>query len=242
MKRKDVTVTAIMTAGRYENTWCRNHIELSLRELGIPLIVSGGVYYGQCMQIMLTEAVSKGVQFAITIDGDSVFTAKQLQRLISIINQEEDMIDALCALQVRRGMPTTLGTIAGVRSKQWDGYPLKVDTAHFGLTVINLAKLATVAKPWFFCQPNEYGEWTGEKIDSDVWFWKQWREAGHTIYMDPGVRIGHVEEMIAIHNEDMTVTHMYPADWVAKVKENNERSQVVEAVETVSDRPLTNVA
>lgn len=242
MHSKDVTVTALMTAGRYENTWCRNHIEYSLRKLGIPLAVSGGVYYGQCMQIMLTEAVSKGVQFAITVDGDSVFTPEQLQRLISIINQEGNKIDAICAMQVRRGMPTTLGTIAGVRSKVWDGYPLKVDTAHFGLTVINLEKLATVQKPWFFCQPNENGEWDGEKIDSDVWFWKQWREAGHSIYMDPGCRIGHLEEMVVVHQEDMTVRHMYPADWVEETRKNHDANQVAEAVEEVSDRTPINAA
>ena len=38
-------VAAIMTAARYENTYCRNYIEIALKELGIPLTVSGGVFY-----------------------------------------------------------------------------------------------------------------------------------------------------------------------------------------------------
>jgi len=231
MTHKDVTVTALLTAGRYENTWCLNQIEFSLRTLGIPLVVSGGVYYGQCMQTMLSDAIANEVQYAITVDGDSVFSPDQVKRLISIASQEEQTIDAICAMQVRRGMKTTLGTIEGTLEAVWEGYPVKVDTAHFGLTVINLKLLAEVEKPWFFCKPNENGDWTGSKIDSDVWFWRQWRDAGNTIYMDPGCRIGHLEEMIVMHNDGMQVEHIYPADWVEANKKHdaNKTNSNVEA-------------
>lgn len=212
MDSKKVTVAALMTAARYENTWCRNQIEFSLRSLGIPFTVSGGVYYGQCMQIMMEDVLRKSIDYIVTVDGDTVFYPHQLQRLISLAVQEN--FDAICAMQVRRGAKHMLGTIAGKTSAGWDGYPLKVDTAHFGLTVISTKSLARVAKPWFFCQPDEKGEWGENKIDSDVWFWKQWKEAGNSLFLDPGVRIGHVEEMVVLYEDDMTIQHVYPKEWV----------------------------
>lgn len=212
MGNVNVKVAAVMTAARYENTWARNQIERALKILGIPLTVSGGVYYGQCMQRMLESLCKTDCDFAITIDGDSIFTAGQLQRLISIV-AKESQIDALCGLQLRRGKADLLGTAEGQRSLDWNGYPLKITTAHFGLTVIRIDKLRTTPKPWFAAKPNPDGEWTGEKTDDDVWFWLQWQKAGNSVFMDPGVRIGHLEEMIATCDENMKPLHVYPADW-----------------------------
>jgi hypothetical protein len=216
-------------------------MEHSFRKLGIPLIVSGGVYYGQCMQIMMEDAIKAGVEYILTVDGDSVFTAEQLQRLISIAVQEKESIDALCAMQVRRGKKSILGTLEGHTSATWNGYPLRLDTAHFGLTIINAKKLAEVPKPWFFCQPSSTGGWDDDKIDSDVWFWCQWKKAGRTLYMDPGSRIGHLEEMVAIHEEDMSITHMYPAEWVERIQRQNANDKTAEALEAVSDRAGSDV-
>lgn len=216
MEQRTVRIAAVMTAPRYENTYCRNYIEMALRKLGIPLTVSGGVYYGQCMQKMLEQLCATDCQYAVTVDGDSMFTADQLQRLLSIIEQEEQ-IDAITGVQLRRGKLDILGTAHNGETKlEWDGYPLKVRTAHFGLTVIDLAKLRQVPKPWFCATPNENGMWDGNKVDDDVHFWFQWEKAGNSIYMDPGVRIGHLEEMVAVYDADLKPMHVYPCDWVAE--------------------------
>lgn len=214
-------VAAVMTAGRYENTYCRNHIEIALKKLGIPLTVSGGVFYGQCMQKMLTTLCNSDCEYAVTVDGDTMFTADQLQRLLSIVHKEEQ-IDALTGIQVRRGKATMLGTVHGGRKVgddavrvDWDGYPIRAKTAHFGLTVIDLAKLRATPKPWFMATPNEDGDWEGSKIDDDVHFWVQWEKAGHSIYIDPGVRLGHLEEVIATFDEQMQPVHQYPCEWEA---------------------------
>ncbi len=210
---RKVSVCAVMTAARYECTFARNMIERALRTLNIPLSVSGGVYYGQCMQKMLEQLVDHGeIDYAVTVDGDSLFTAEQLSRLMAIIVQE-DKIDAIAAMQCRRGMNTMLGTIEGKTETEYHGYPLKVDTAHFGLTVLDLKKLRSVKKPWFFSQPNEDGMWETTKIDCDIWFWKQWREAGHSVYIDCDCRIGHLEEMVSVFDDKMKPTFMHTADW-----------------------------
>jgi len=144
----NVKVQAIMTAPRAEITWCRNQIEKAMNELRIPLSVSGGVYYGQCMQMMLEDAIDQGVEYAITVDGDSVFTGDQVHHLISLAVQED--MDALCAMQLRRGKPHMLGHRFGEVSGVWDGYPMQVDTAHFGLTVLNLKKTRCCRKALVF--------------------------------------------------------------------------------------------
>ena len=217
-----IKAAAIMTAARYENTFCRNWIERGLKPLGIPLTVSGGVYYGQCMQKMLEQLVTTDCQYAITVDGDTMFATKDVQRLLNLIVQEPD-IDAITGIQVRRGKPTMLGTVDGgvvvgddERRVDWNGYPLKARTAHFGLTVIDLAKLRQVEKPWFAATPNQSGEWDGEKVDDDVHFWMQWEKAGNSVYIDPETRLGHMEEMVVMHDEKLNPVHLYPTEWAAK--------------------------
>jgi hypothetical protein len=213
--KQEIRVTALMTAPRYESAWCRNVIEQACSTLGIQLVVSGGVYYGQCMQMMLEDAIREGAQYAVTIDGDSVFTAEQMLTLIQ--TTVRNGYECLASAQVRRGKPHILAYRAGERSAAWTpGTPIEVDTAHFGLTVINLEKLASVPKPWFFCQPDSDGSWRGDKIDSDIWFWKQWQKAGLVCRVDPAISIGHMEEMIVEYDDQHQVRHYYPLEWQVK--------------------------
>jgi len=212
---KLVRVAALMTAPRYEAVYARNHIELALSAVGIPLTVSGGVYYGQCMQHMLESLMGK-VDYALTVDFDSMFTTKHVQRLLSII-AEHDQVDAIAAVQPKRGCGEILASRReGAREVEWTGHPIQVDSAHFGLTVIDLKKLEAVPKPWFWAQPNEDGRWDGSKIDDDVYFWKKWQEAGNRVFVDPGCRLGHLEEMVTVFSDDMQVIHLYPKEWTEK--------------------------
>lgn len=215
-----VTVAAIMTAPRHEIVWARNQIQRALSGVNIPLTVSGGVFYGQCMQLMLEDLIRQGnIDYAITIDYDSIFTTADIERLLEVIITRDD-IDAVCGIQCRRGKGTMLGTAPGgkmtgpdTKTLHWDGNPIKATTAHFGLTVIDLRKLETIAKPWFWSKPNDEGRWDGEKVDDDVHFWLKWRDAGNSIFIDPRVRIGHLEEMVTTYDEQMQVRHVYPQDW-----------------------------
>lgn len=205
-------VEAIMTAPRYEPVLSRNYIEMSVKQLHIPLMISGGVFYGQCMQTMLADLLRRNVELALTIDFDSMFTAGHIERLVDIMDADAS-IDAVAGIQAKRGCGSILAAVDGETSQQWDGKPVRVASAHFGLTLIRVEKLRTLPKPWFFAQPNADGDWTGEKIDDDVWFWRQWAAAGNTVYVDPGCRVGHLEEMVTVFNERMQLQHQYPRDW-----------------------------
>ena len=212
MKTKDVKVSAVMTCGRYEAVAARNAIEAALRPLGIGLITSQGVFYGQCMQRMFQDVLKLNADIILTIDGDSVFKTEHVSRLLNVIVQE-DQIDALASLQLRRGKADVLGFHEGKTSLEWNGYPVQVTSAHFGLTALKVDKLRAVKKPWFFSQPDENGEWETNRIDDDIWFWKQWKEAGNTLFLDAGCRIGHLEEMVAVFADDLTPMHIYPGDY-----------------------------
>lgn len=211
-----IKVHAFMTAARYENTLARNHIEIALQAIGIPMQVSGGVFYGQCMQNMLHDALQYEIDYALTIDGDSLFTAHHIQRLLNVIATPGNNIDALAALQCKRGCTHPLAS-CGEETITITGEPFPVHTAHFGLTAINMRKLAAVPLPWFCDEPGPDGTWTHkDKIDADISFWRAWVNAGNTLYMDPKCSIGHLEEMVAVFNEQMQVEHLYPQEWRAR--------------------------
>lgn len=209
---KEVKVAAFMTAPRYCNTWARNIIDNGLKKAGIPLIVSGGVFYGQCMQMMLEDAISIGVEVALTVDFDSIFRPDQVTELVSVLLANEH-IDAIASLQSRRGMAFPLFTNGSAQRVEFKGEPLQVATAHFGLTAIRLDRLKDIPKPWFHSRPDPNGQWAANKIDDDIWFWHQWKEHGRTLYIDSACSIGHLEEMIACFDENGNHQFMYPNDW-----------------------------
>jgi len=209
---KDAKVSAVMTCGRYEAVFARSMIEAALREVGIGLMYSQGVFYGQCMQRMLQSVIDIDADIVLTIDGDSIFKAEHVRRLLNIIVNDEK-IDALASLQLRRGKADVLGFHESQTSIVWTGDPVQVTSAHFGLTALRVDKIAKCKKPWFYSQPDENGEWEKNRIDDDIWFWKQWKEAGNSLYLDAGCRIGHLEEMVATFSEDLTPMHVYPGDW-----------------------------
>ena len=184
----EVRVGAVMTAPRYESVWARGCIEKAFAALRIPFNVSGGPFYGQCMQNAFESAVENGLQYLIAVDFDSIFMADHVQRLLSIIVQE-DQIDAIAATQPMRGngrMMSSHGT-GEAETVEWTGYPIKVKFAHFGLTILDVSKFEAVPKPWFASQPNDHGRWQGKKIDDDTWFWHQWDAAGNSLFVDPGL-------------------------------------------------------
>jgi len=214
-----VKVAVLMTAGRYENTYCRNVIESAIRESGLKLSISLGVFYGQCMQEMMNDVVKDGCELIVTVDGDSIFNTTHIDRLIQMIANNEH-IDALASMQPRRGISYPLFTVGNQTECKIDvtrDEPFEAVTAHFGLTVIRALKLAKMNKPWFHSTPSPDGDWSKEsgKVDDDIYFWRKWKENGNTLYVDPGCRIGHMEEMVAHYDEDLQLQHGYPSDWHA---------------------------
>jgi hypothetical protein len=104
-------------------------------------------------------------------------------------------------------------TCLGKQEVETNGEAIKATTAHFGLTLLRVDALRTVPKPWFKAEPDASGEWGNDRLDDDIWFWHVWRKAGHTIYVDPEVRIGHLEVMVSEFDESMKVRRMHVDKW-----------------------------
>ena len=215
-KIKIAAVTSIPRVG-WNDAW--GVMFDALRHFGIPLRRFTGVYWGQCMQRVLEGCVADDLDWILTIDYDTMFTAEHLDRLMHTFGQRPD-IDALAALQCRRAKDTPLCTVPGEKDKMIDGTPFKVATAHFGLTLLRVESLKKCAKPWFWAKPDEKGEWGDNRLDDDIWFWQQWREAGNTVYVDPSVAVGHLEVVVADFATTFEAKRIHPTDWIETHKKD----------------------
>lgn len=211
--KTEICIQAFMTLPRYEAVIARNIIQESLRQLGIGLVTSQGVFWGQCMQRMFEEAVANHCDWILSIDSDSLFSAEHLSTLLDEF-AKTPQADAMAALQCRRGKPFPLLTCGHEQNIEiTDKAPIKVTTAHFGLTLIRVESLLDVPKPWFFAEPENGGTWGDQRLDDDIWFWHQWRKAGKSIYVAPKVSIGHLEETVAVFDDDLNPKHEYVHEW-----------------------------
>ena len=91
--------------------------------------------------------------------------------------------------------------------------PLKVTTAHFGLTLLRMEHFKDLPKPWFKGEPDKDGGWGDDRLDDDIWFWHIWRKAGRTVYMAPRVRIGHLELIVSEFDDDFQHRQISMPDW-----------------------------
>jgi hypothetical protein len=211
MSGTQLKIGGVMTTPRYENSYARTVIERAFHKVGIPLTNTGGPFYGQCMQAMFNDAIKANCDYIITTDFDSLFTEYDLRALIqTTVNND---LEAVAALQSRRGSPFPLLTKGGETLVEFTGEPLRVSTAHFGLTMISVKHLKQIAKPWFWSKPDDQGEWQEGKLDDDIYFWAKWREAGFRVFVDSSVSIGHLEEMVAVFDADGKHKHIYPHEW-----------------------------
>ncbi len=211
-------ITAIMSVPRlgFNDNW--GCIVDALRPFKIPVRRFTGVFWGQCMQAVLEDCLKDGLDWVLAVDYDSMFTSQHLDTLMGIFGANPD-IDALAALQCRRAGDTPLCAIKGQAQVAVDGSPIKVHTAHFGLTLLRVPELKDIEKPWFKGEPDKDGGWSDEgRMDPDIWFWHQWRKAGKTVYTTPMVRIGHLSVMVGEFDENMKHRYVTTGDWYRREK------------------------
>lgn len=213
---REVKVRAIMGLPRvgWNDAWLS--ITESLRPLGIPVETHTGCFWEQNVQKGMERAVDEGVDWLLTFDYDSMVLPQHVARLIDILTSRED-IDAVAALQMRRGVETPLMGITGQRTAEVDHFqPIEVHTAHFGLTLLRVECLKSMPKPWMHSVPDENGEWSDGRRDADITFWDKWRAAGHSVYVAPDVRIGHLELVVSEYDlidGELKPVHRHITEW-----------------------------
>jgi len=217
---KYTDMRACMTMPRLawtDNMFC---VSQACTQLGIPVQNSIGVFYGQGMQRLFEQcAANHDLKWVVTIDYDSIFDWKDIVCLRQIA--EENDLDAIAPMQAGRERNVALfntvqgdGNVRPVTRADLSATWFPVSTMHFGLTLIRVDKLRTLPKPWFVSKPAEDGTWREGRIDDDIWFWKQAREANWKIGISPKVHIGHIECMISWYTPDHNKEYQTMFSWL----------------------------
>ncbi len=184
----------------------------AMNAIGIPIEQHQGCFWAQNIQKALKRALRDGIDWVITLDYDSMILPMHVQRLLEIMGAYPH-IDACAALQMRRGAETPLFSDGTTQREFNDWSPIKVNTAHFGLTVLRVECLKDLPKPWLIDQPDANGDFDGDHIDADIVFWKKWKEAGKSVYIAPDVRIGHLELLVSEFDDDLKPRHFHVHEW-----------------------------
>lgn len=195
MAKPDISVAALMSCPRIGWTDSWSCIEASLRAFAIPLWRAGGPWWHHGMDSLFARAVELGLEWVLTLDYDSVMIPAHLERLFDLMRNRPD-IDALAPVEADLDGLAIAGGLEGDRLPM-DGWPVQVEMAHFGCTVIRVQAIRETPRPWFREQTDSQGGYEGnDKCDADAAFWKAFRDSGHRAYIATDVRIGHVSAMV----------------------------------------------
>lgn len=196
----------------------------ALMPYGIVPVRYEGCFWGQCIERVMTDLAKKH-DWIMTVDYDSIFTREQVGALIRLVHEHPE-VDALAPMQMARGRAGAKPLLVirdddgQVKTRMdiehFEKPLLKVETAHFGLTLIKSEKLLAMPHPWFRSEPAPDGTWGEGRIDDDIYFWHRWRDAGYTAYVANRVVLGHAELMISWPNGTLDPIHQYPSDFFEK--------------------------
>ena len=197
----EVKVAALMSCPRLgftDNFFC---IAQALAPHGISPIKYTGAFWGQCLQNCMEDVIESS-DVILTFDYDTIFTAKTVEALLTLMLYSG--LDGIAPLQTKREANTVMFALPGVKPEDkttvendWFDKPVqRVETAHFGCTFLRTEALKKVPKPWFIASANDQGSFRGGHIDEDIAFWKAWAKAGNSLGIATGVSVGHAELMI----------------------------------------------
>lgn len=194
-------------------------VQKALQQNGINLSWYTTAFWHKGIQQGFNGAIKAGADWILSLDYDTVFDPHQLAFMLAVFGNNPGM-DALAAIQPRRGTGMPLMSVKNAKgqtvSQCYGDKPIKAYSAHFGMTLFRTAALKTFQKPWFQAVPDKDGEYSDAGIDPDIDFWVKWAAAGKTLYVDPRVRIGHLEVMVSYLDENMEQHHMAVSKWRAQ--------------------------
>jgi hypothetical protein len=193
----------------------------ALLPYGIPITRHTGAFWHQCLARVMKQAMDDGAEWILTIDYDTVFDRQAIETLAWLLHDNPDA-SAIAPIQAQRGKSTPLMTI-----RQPDGTNacmiqrdalkadlLKINTAHFGLTLIRASAFEKIGHPWFLGTPNQDGEWGEDHVDDDIHFWNRFEAAGLNLYLASRVPVGHIVEMVSWPDGNMAAMYQRPEDYM----------------------------
>ena len=188
-------------------TWTDNSFSLTgaFTRLNISTLRGCGALWEQTLDRLIRRAGNYPVKYILTVDYDTVFNEFHVLELYDIMEANSD-IDCLIPLQTRRGnqlpMFESFKHQVGedgeteeleIPDEEMQSDFFEIDSGHFGLTLLRVAKLGLMKKPLLKSIPSADGDWEAGTIAADMYFWKNARTAGLKICLAPQVYIGHIE-------------------------------------------------
>ena len=208
----DIAVECVMSGPRFGPISNLFGWAQALMPLNIRPTLAQGAFWSQGLTRVFEQFIDSA-QYLLVTDFDTYFSREDVEQLVAIAMTFQ--CDALAPLQVKREDGRPMLTLKGTLDnpppdgstqlpRSWFGEPVQeVDTAHFGCTIISTAALKRAKKPWFYEQPDPQGGWGDGRTDSDIGFWKRWRESGNRVFITPRVCIGHGEWVITWPSKDL---------------------------------------
>jgi predicted SAM-dependent methyltransferase len=192
----------------------------ALVPLKIPLRRGTGAFWGQCLERCIGQCLEEGAEAILALDYDTVFTPYDVDSLIKLMVAHPEA-DAIASLQASRTRDLPMmsmidgdGNRMGQVSKDTFHVDLaRIHTAHFGCTLIRAEPLRSLPHPWFKGEPADDGTWGEDRTDDDIWFWRQWAAAGHSLYLANRVVVGHAELMIRWPGRDFRAIYQHPTEF-----------------------------
>jgi len=224
VKAKVSAITSIPRLG-WNDHWGAVWQALRTPEFNIPLFKFGGAFWEQGMQRGLNAMLENGTEWALCLDYDTLFDASDVKEILTLAAMYPEA-DAIVPVQVRRNndqflfsMKDEFGNLRrSADITEFDPDLTAIETGHFGMTLIKLAALKDIPKPWLWSQPDENGDWSDERCDADIYFWRKFRAAGKKVYQANHIKIGHLQIISSWTTNDWQIKHQYLSDWTENGK------------------------
>ena len=224
VKAKVSAITSIPRLG-WNDHWGAVWQALRTPEFNIPLFKFGGAFWEQGMQRGLNAMLENGTEWALCLDYDTLFDASDVKEILTLAAMYPEA-DAIVPVQVRRNndqflfsMKDEFGNLRrSADITEFDPDLTAIETGHFGMTLIKLAALKDIPKPWLWSQPDENGDWSDDRCDADIYFWRKFRAAGKKVYQANHIKIGHLQIISSWTTNDWQIKHQYLSDWTENGK------------------------
>lgn len=154
-----------------------------------------GLQAADARNLLADLAIAQGCEYLFILDADHLITSNTLPLLME--SKQEAMVSGLiCKRQYPYPQVVWLKSLDGkyiTVELPMDGTLAEVGVCPFGCTLINIAKLKKLQKPYFrdTCKPSTI---TGElkNFRSDINLSEAFREAGEKVWVDQRVLVGHL--------------------------------------------------
>ena len=171
----------------------------------IQLLGQKGLMAADARENVCGVAIEQGCTHVLFLDADHVIPLSMLKNLLE--SKNEAMVSGIV---VRRGSP--FNQVAyGKRDKEGtyveihlplDGKIYEVGACAFGCTLINIAKLQKLEKPWFRDTCEAVGDAAKRNIRSDINLCDMFRANGEKVWIDTRVLIGHTGQYVVAYPQN----------------------------------------